>query len=239
MRHLILHLEAPLMSFGGDVIDANGPTLDFPLASLVTGLVANALGWSRGQRAEHQWLQKRLIMGSRLDRPGERLVDFQTAQLGKNDCGWTTHGVLEGRTGATYNSPHIRRRHYLADAQVMVALRLQPAEEAPTIEDIAAALEYPARPLFIGRKPCLPSTQILGGIVEADDVLAALMAWPLSPEADDGAIRILVPPSEGTRPERYRAERVSDLRDWIAGVHAGEREVHVLSLSKADFGSPT
>src|SRR5215813_9680694 len=49
MRHLILRLEAPLMSFGGDMIDANGPTLDFPLASLVIGLMANALGWTRAQ----------------------------------------------------------------------------------------------------------------------------------------------------------------------------------------------
>ena len=235
MRHLILHLEAPLMSFGGDVIDANGPTLDFPLASLVTGLIANALGLARGQRAEHQRLQARLVVGSRLDRSGERIVDFQTAQLGKHDRGWTTRGVVEGRSGDTYGSPHIRSRHYLADALVTVALRLEPAGEPPTIDDVAHALDYPARPLFIGRKSCLPSARIFGGFVEADDVLSALMTWPLSSEAARDQIRISVPPAEGSRLGRYRAESVSDLRDWIAGVPAGERQVHLLSVSKSDF----
>jgi CRISPR system Cascade subunit CasD len=234
MRHLILRLEAALMSFGGDMIDANGPILDFPLASLVIGLMANALGWTRAQSREHQRLQDRLVMGSRLDRPGERIVDFQTAQLAKDDRGWTTRGILEGRAGATYDSPHIRRRHYLADASVTVALRLQPTEEAPTIEDVARALEYPARPLFIGRKSCVPSTQLLAGYIDADDVLAALTTWPLPPDAG-AAIRISLPPTEGGRVQSYRAERISDLRDWVAGIHAGEREIHILSLSKSDF----
>jgi CRISPR system Cascade subunit CasD len=116
-RMLVERTTAPLMSFGGDMIDANGPTMNFPLASLVTGLMANALGWTRGQRTEHQRLQSRLVMGSRLDRPGERIVDFQTAQLDKRDRGWTTLGIVEGRGGGeqTYESPHIRYRHYLAD----------------------------------------------------------------------------------------------------------------------------
>jgi CRISPR system Cascade subunit CasD len=237
MQHLILHLEAPLMSFGGDVIDANGPTLDFPLASQVTGVIANALGWTRGQGTVHQRLQSRLIIGSRVDRAGERLVDFQTAQLGAKDRGWTTRGIIEGRDGgaATYKSPHIRYRHYLADALVTVALRLEPVDEPPTIKDIAEALEFPARPLFIGRKTCLPSARIFGGMTDAKDVLAALKAWPLSSDTSADTVRICVPASEGERTDRYRAESASDLRDWIAGVHAGERQVHILSFSKTDF----
>ena len=35
-QHLILRLEAPLMAFGGTMIDANGPTLDLPIRSMVT-----------------------------------------------------------------------------------------------------------------------------------------------------------------------------------------------------------
>jgi CRISPR system Cascade subunit CasD len=236
MRHLILHLEAPLMSFGGVLIDNNGPTRDFPLTSLVTGLVANALGWERGQREVHQRLQSRLVMGSRLDRPGERLVDFQTAEIDKKDLGWTTRGKPEGRDGnpRSYEGPHIRYRHYLADALVTVALRLEPADEAPTIDDIAEALDYPARPLFIGRKACLPSTRILGGIIEADDMLAALTTWPLSPDAEND-VRVSLPPGEGTRPDRYRTETITDRRDWIAGVHAGQRQTHVWAISKTAF----
>ncbi len=89
-QHLILRLEAPLMSFGGTMIDANGPTLDLPIRSMVTGLIANALGWHRVERNWHQSLQDRLVMGARLDQPGTAVRDFQTAQLGANDKGWTT-----------------------------------------------------------------------------------------------------------------------------------------------------
>src|SRR5262245_4242731 len=154
-RHLILRLEAPLMAFGGTMIDANGPTRDLPIVSMVTGLIANALGWHRAQRELHRDLQGRIVMGARLDRPGSELRDFQTAQLGANDKGWTTRGEPEGRAGGanTYNSPHIRKRHYRADAFVTIAFRLEPADQHPTLDEVAAALAEPARPLFIGRKP--------------------------------------------------------------------------------------
>ena len=47
-EHLILRLEAPLMAFGATMIDANGPTHELPLRSMIAGLIANALGWQRG-----------------------------------------------------------------------------------------------------------------------------------------------------------------------------------------------
>ena len=138
------------------------------------------------------------------------------------------------RTGGTNwchvrNSPHIRRELGRRPSDGGVAA----GQRATTIEDIAAALELRFAPLFMGRKPCLPWT-CLGHIVEADDVLVPYGLAPFAWMRD-----VLVPPSEHTRPERYRAERVSDLRDWIAGVHAGEREVHVPIPRPPSFGSPT
>ena len=46
-RHLILNLESPLMAFGGETIDNYGVIRPFPAASMLTGLLANALGWRR------------------------------------------------------------------------------------------------------------------------------------------------------------------------------------------------
>ena len=46
MRALILHLQAPLMSFGGPQVDQIGPTGQFPTTSQITGLFANALGYA-------------------------------------------------------------------------------------------------------------------------------------------------------------------------------------------------
>ena len=50
MQHLILNLESPLMSFGGETIDNHGVTRRFPAASMLTGLLANALGWQSVER---------------------------------------------------------------------------------------------------------------------------------------------------------------------------------------------
>jgi hypothetical protein len=90
--YLRLVLEAPLVAFGGETVDARGVIADFPAASMLTGLLANALGWRRGDRDALARLQARLRYAARIDRDGTRLTDFQTAQLGRNDQGWTTRG---------------------------------------------------------------------------------------------------------------------------------------------------
>ena len=170
MNHLILNLESPLMAFGGETIDNLGVIRWFPAVSMLTGLLANALGWRRVYRERHQDLQDRLVFAARIDREpavGVRLTDFQTAQLGANDKGWTTRGAPDERAGGanTYLATHLRWRDYFADMRVSVALRLEPSEQTPTLEDLAVALDEPVRPLFIGRKPCLPSAPLYGGSV--------------------------------------------------------------------------
>lgn len=45
MRYLLLDFDAPLMGFGGDLVDAHGVVRDFPAKSMAAGLLANAHGW--------------------------------------------------------------------------------------------------------------------------------------------------------------------------------------------------
>ena len=236
------------MAFGGTMIDARGPTLDLPIRSMVTGLIANALGWQRGERDRHQALQDRLVMGARLDRPGKAVRDFQTAQLGANDKGWTTRGQPEGRAGGanTYKSPHIRQRHYRADAFVTIALRLDPTDTDPTLDAVYTALRNPARPLFIGRKPCLPSRPVLAEApAESVNIFQALTAAPLAPPDEPrrrGAtsqttVRFAIPPAEWPRDVQYDSKMIADVRDWRAGIHAGESRLDHFSLPAADFAS--
>jgi len=101
---LVLRLEAPLLSFGAVAIDQRGVIWDFPALSMLTGLFANALGWERTQRAEHQALQDRLVFASRReDEPYHGVfTDVQNAELEKSDSGWTTRGKPEGRAGGSY-----------------------------------------------------------------------------------------------------------------------------------------
>ena len=69
MRVLLLHLHAPLMSFGGPRVDHIGPTGRFPTVSQMTGLFGNALGYTHGDGERLQSLQDRLSIASALLRP--------------------------------------------------------------------------------------------------------------------------------------------------------------------------
>jgi CRISPR system Cascade subunit CasD len=225
-RHLLLRLEAPLIAFGGETIDNFGVIRDFPALSMLTGLFANALGWRREDCELHDRLQNRLLVGSRLNTPIQRLTDFQTAQLGKDDKGWTTWGIPEERRGGaeSYKSPHLRYRDYHASLNVLVALRLEPLEEAPTLDDLSVALDHPARPLFIGRKTCLPSQRIFAGWQEADNVLHALQLAHLPEVGSAQSLRMQWPDGEGN----LVGDRLIDLcdeRNWTSGVHGGWRPV--------------
>jgi CRISPR system Cascade subunit CasD len=224
MRCLLLVLEGPLLAFGAEAVDSRGVVSDFPASSMLTGLLANALGYRRTDREKLARLQERLQFVARIEREGSRITDFQTAQLGKDDEGWTTSGAPEGRDGgaATYQSPHIRRRDYDADKQVIVALTLAEPDEWPALDDLAAALRHPARPLFLGRKPCLPDRRIFEAILDADDLVSAL---PLNETA-----KWMLLPDGSAKPHDER-RLISDKRDWLSGVHGGQRNVLIRDLS--------
>jgi len=210
------------MSFGAVAVDQIGPTWRWPGRSMLSGMIGNALGWDWTDRVVHQSLQDRLIVASALIEEGEIVTDTQNAQLAKNDKGWTTRGHSEGRTGASYGAPHRRQRDFLADADVTVVMTLVPPDLAPSLDDIHAALLRPTRPLFIGRKPCLPSRPLVGctdDFVEAVDAHAALRAAVVA-----SGIRAWWPEDEG--PAGLRALDVNDLRNWDSGLHGGTRRVN-------------
>jgi len=223
-RHLLIRLSSPLIAFGGETIDNFGVIRDFPALSMVTGLLANALGWDRGDDVLHNRLQVRLRIGSRLEAPGTRLTDYQTALLLANTKGWTTWGTVEERSGGEsgVDSTHLRFRDYHADMTALLALRLEPAAETPTLDEVAQALDKPQRPLFIGRKPCLPVSRIVAGWIEADSVLQALQSAPLPAGKVD--MRAQWPDGEGKLPGD-RTVDVCDERNWTSGLHGGWRPV--------------
>lgn len=238
-RWLVLRLDAPLAAFGGVTIDQIGVTRDFPAASMLTGLVANALGFARTETGRHQALQDRLVFAARREseNPLGLLTDSQNAQLGAKDRGWTTWGVPEGRAGASYSAPHRRRRDYHCDACITVTLRLEPTGEAPDLDIIAAALDCPARPLFIGRKPCLPSGPLLvpeglgPRFVEAATAYDALRLVPRRRESSNGrnGDRLLATWPDGEGPSAGEFVNaifdVADLRNWGTGLHGGTRRI--------------
>src|SRR4051812_36428554 len=97
---LLLRLEAPLMAFGGPMVDQIGRTRAFPGQAQVAGLLGNALGYRHQDADALEALQRRLLFAAALLRPGEPLRDYHTVDLGQphlTGTGWTTRGAMETR----------------------------------------------------------------------------------------------------------------------------------------------
>lgn len=229
MKVLILRLDAPMVSFGAPMIDQNGVVQLFPALSMLTGLVANALGWAHRDADQLDALQERIRYAARIDRRGEALVDYHTVDLGQpwmdpEKAGWTTRGKIAERGGASSDTTHIRYRHYRADSLHTVAITVE-GEGDPTAEQIASGLDTPARPLFLGRKCCLPASRIFRGTVEASSVMAALSTVPRDSRGDPGPLPAWWwdgDDATGVVGES-RVVPVTDERDWRDQVHVGRR----------------
>lgn len=214
------------MAFGDVRIDGWSPTLLFPSLSMVTGLVANALGYEHKQQAELQALQGALRLGSRIDHPGQMLVDYQTTDLGRPDMmrgAWTTRGEVEFHGGSVGTRTSLRDACYWMDAAYTVVVGLaDKAAGVPSLEAMHDALRHPCRPLFLGRKCCLPSAPLLRGTIVAPSVKDALAAVPLLPRAMPGPLAAQWPESDGPAPGALLVA-VQDEREWAAQTHHQRR----------------
>lgn len=229
MDCLLLHLRAPLMSFGKPIVDSRGVIQPYPALSMLTGLVGNALGYAHHESERLERLQNRLKYAVREDRAGQQVQDYQTVDLGSDhmdyrNVAWTTRGTIEERKGGSASTgTHIRERDYWADAGYTVALALDPPDEAPTLDDVTAALQHPERPLFIGRKPCLPAAPLYAGRLSAASLKEALETAPWPDWADDRSSYRAWWPAAMDDPQ---ARPTTDRRDWSNQIHVGERWVH-------------
>lgn len=228
MEILLLRFDAPLMSFGAPIVDNRGVIQPYPALSMMTGMLGNALGYDHSEFDRLERLQRRLRYASRQDRRGEKLRDFQTVDFSQEHLdssrAWTTRGTLEGRATRLEKQTHIRYRDYWAEAVHTIAVSLDDPGESPTIDELAEAVRRPARPLFIGRKTCLPAAPIFLDRTSAPDLVEALRKAPLHERAEHGpTYRAWWPckPSEADGADIARP--VTDRRDWRNQIHVGER----------------
>lgn len=236
--YLILRLEAPLMSFGAaqgnrsmnpdeiasEVAGVPPGAARFPGRSLLTGLLANALGYDRSEGARLQALSDRVRFAAAVTRLGALDTDFQASTLGFDDRGWTTRGHVEGRGGGrvTYGSSHLRRKLAWADAAAVVALRLADGD-GEDMDAVARALRRPERPLFLGRKAYLPGVPILAGTIGAATAHSALADFLGASDGEPDGWGTVWDVGEGPS-DAPIAER--DDRGWRSGVFQGIYPMH-------------
>ena len=199
---VVMTLAAPFQAWGGPAVTAaHRPTDAEPTLSGVTGLIANAAGYSRSDPLDSLTDASLAI---RCDRPGRRIRDYHTVGTGAaicrscgqptrlnivrcRRCGGIGHRIdgvpkaksLDDDNRATNNpaaspNPVTGERWYLSDAAFTVVWT--PASDGMAAADVAKALRRPARPLYLGRRSCPPGYPVLLGVTSlpADVVLAAL-----------------------------------------------------------------
>lgn len=229
MEVLFLRLDAPLLSFGAPIVDGLGVIQPFPGLATLAGLLGNALGYDHRDVDRLSTLQRRLRYAVRCDRAPEKLTDFQTVDLGKewmSQGGWTTSGLVDERgKGEATSGTHIRTRDYWADGVYTVVVALASPAESPTLSDLEAALSEPARPLFIGRKSCLPAAPLLLGKAATQNFQEALRVAPALPSARARSTGPLAAwwPDDPSEPASDMVIPVVDERDWANQIHVGRR----------------
>lgn len=216
------------MSFGSScTVDNHIKTSPFPTLSMVTGLLANALGYDLRDFDRLEALQRDIRFAARRDYGGEAHTDYQIMHLGQeflqDRYAWTTWGFLQRRGGAKeyHKEPHQRWKDYLVNSCFTLALT------APNLAPLREALRSPSRPLYLGRKCCPPSHPILVGMVEgASSLREAVISAPRRDFLATGSLpKIWWPEGDSTPSGHARKIQVTDRRDWRNGIHVGLRHV--------------
>ena len=142
MSGFLIHLAAPMMSFGVSSQFSFRDSHDVPTRSALIGMVAAALGRPRVHSLNDL---RELTFTIRVDREGTPQVDYHTAGGGyeRNRTIPTAQGTRKPSGTSTVQS----WRHYVSDAAFTVAV------EGPEnlIDQAQDALVRPHWPLFLGR----------------------------------------------------------------------------------------
>ncbi|MBP5910773.1 type I-E CRISPR-associated protein Cas5/CasD [Streptomyces sp. LBUM 1478] len=179
MNGILLRLAGPLMSFGEHAAFAYRDTLAFPSRSALIGLFAAADGRPREQALTPDpdtgaVPYTDLEITVRIDRPGNRHIDFHTAGGGRpHKEGLPTS---KGEHRPQQQSTHISHRVYLADAVFTLAVQAPD----PLLQHLLSRLDQPAFAPYLGRRACVPDEPLLLGGIHPDPVGQLLHHVPLS-----------------------------------------------------------
>jgi CRISPR system Cascade subunit CasD len=144
-----------------------------PTKSGVIGLIGCAMGLDRDD-PELERLDRDLLFGVRIDRPGVISTDYhtvtgyhRTAAGDYKHSGGTAKSLAKAQEHG--ESTIVSPRDYLHDAAFLVALAVKPERRAGNghlLGHIEECLQDPKWPLYLGRKACVPSRPILDRLTE-------------------------------------------------------------------------
>lgn len=208
---LLIWLEGPMQSWGTrsrwDVRDTG---LE-PTKSGVIGLIGCAMGLNR-KDPELQRLDRDLLFGVRIDRPGVVSTDYhtvtgyhRTAAGDFKHSGGTAKSLAKAQKHG--ESTIVSPRDYLHDAVFLVGLETS-QERTQTLR---AALAAPRWPLYLGRKSCPPACPLLDDAAEFSELETALRSRVRHRRAEKGKLAAYIEDAAGEL-ERQDALRLNQLR---------------------------
>lgn len=214
MSVLTLRLAGPLQSWGATARFTRRTTESAPTKSAVLGMLAAAAGIERGDDTSLEPLAA-LRFAVRIDQPGTRVRDFQTA-----------HHSVSGK------SMPLSERFYLADAVFVAALEGDPT----LLAGLHAALRNPVYAPFLGRRSCPPAQPVDLGLHNGASMMDVLgevpwqaSAWYRRQHHDQTDIELTV-----LREARDGEEEYADtLRDQPVSF-AAEHRRHALRTVVSD-----
>lgn len=187
---LVMKLSAPIQAWGIKGRFNERTTATYPTKSGIVGLLAGSLGRRRDADISDLAMMRIAV---RIDQPGTLMRDFQTARTRKYDKSADRY-MPDG-------NPYVSNRYYLENATFVVGVEM----DDDLLEDMAAALDHPCFPLFLGRRSCPPSTRVFLdampgiGLMDAMQVVpwqgsarAYRMGLMRDNELPDGRIRLMV-----------------------------------------------
>jgi CRISPR system Cascade subunit CasD len=162
---LFLHLEGPLQAWGERARWSVRDTASEPTKSGIIGLLACALGWNDDERIAR--LSSNIRFGVRCDRPGVIMRDYHTVVGGV----LSAEGIIKKTATTKRVETVVSNRYYLFDASFLAVVQSNP----DIIALLAAAVQEPVWPYFLGRKSCPMTRAVYGGTGEYKTLDEALL----------------------------------------------------------------
>lgn len=182
---LVFRLYGPMASWGEVAVGEARPSALHPTRSALLGLLAAALGLRRSDEAALSNLGRTLRFAVQVDSGGVPLSDYHTAQVTPPRRGQvlaTRPAQLRERRDALQTI--LSRRDYRCDALYTVAAWLEGESPEVDLPHLAAALDRPVFPLYLGRKSCPLALPLSPRVVEAECLPEALSRADLPPLTD-------------------------------------------------------
>lgn len=171
--YLVFRLYGPLASWGDIAVGESRHSSVQPSRSALLGLLAAALGVPRDDEAGQAALTAGYRFGIKLLAVGWPLRDYHTVQAPPQQKKITYRTRRQETADKEKLGTLLSAREYRCDSLATIAVEALPGAPAD-LPALAAALERPRYPLYLGRKSCPLATLLQPRQMQADDLKTAL-----------------------------------------------------------------